>query len=100
MSTTLNPRYKFRGLYCPKAADFLPGDKAGDNIFPCVPEFLEACCVRLERLFPDVPHVASLVKEMREFAKNEIIAEFPELDFPQHADYIGGGLPFDETLPE
>lgn len=89
-------RYQFNGLYCPRAKDFLPPQEE----LVRVPEFLEACCKRLERLFPDVPHVASLVKEMREFAKNEVVAEFPELDDSHQGGCDGGAMWFDESLPE
>jgi hypothetical protein len=57
-------RYQFRGLYCPKAEDFLV---KGEE--PNVQGFLEQCCVRLERLFPEIPHAASLAGQMRHFGK-------------------------------
>lgn len=65
MTTKL--RYNYSGLYCPKAKDFLPPEEE----MPQVADFLDVCCVRLERLFPDVPHVASLVQEMRTFSKSD-----------------------------
>lgn len=91
-------RYKFNGLYNPRAADFVD-----DGGVPDPSSFMEACCVRLERMFPDVPHVANLVREMRAFAGHKSVAEFPELDWPMMDRFsVAGVVPaaFDSTIPE
>lgn len=62
--------YDFNGLYCPKAADFIPQSGNAD-----VAGFLEACCVRLERIAPGVAQVASLVGQMRQFASKAKIVK-------------------------
>ena len=94
----MKSRYDFNGLFCPKAQDFLP-PKA--NLID-VAGFLEACAKRLERLAPGLSHAETLAAEMRAFAANEVVAEFPEIDYARLAEAtVGGDVTwFDETLPE
>jgi hypothetical protein len=78
-------RYEFNGLYCPRAADFLPADQDEPAN---VAGFLEQCCIRLERQFPEIVHVKNLAREIRLFAADKRVKdgsrseadEFDEID--------------------